>query len=165
MPVIRPATLNDLDRLADLWIAFMRDHRRYAREVRTTRHNRAVVRDHLAGLVPHGQVLVVDDGEVQGFVAVVVDLPKLDVLFASATISDLYVAPGLRGQGWGKRLVDSAVAMVRERGLHAVRITVRSGNTVARSLYRQAGFRPLQETLILPLDADFVQFGPDAPEE
>lgn len=166
MPHIRPATENDLEAIADLWIAFMKHHRRYVREVRTTRTNRALMRRHLGELVPHGQVLVLEEaGAVRGFAAVVVDMPKLDLHFVTASISDLYVDPSLRGQGWGERLLEAAVALVRARGLHAVRITVRSGNRPARNLYRKAGFRPLQETLILPLDDDHVKFGPDAPGE
>lgn len=163
---IRPATTEDLDALVALWDAFTAEQNRYVRKVRRTKANRAAMRAHLTSLVGHGQVRVLaDEAGVQGFAAVVVDLPQLDFHYASATVSDLYVAPALRGKGWGKRLLQAAIALIQDAGLHGVRITVASGNDAARTLYRQIGFRPMEETLLLPLDEDFVKFGPKARED
>lgn len=165
-PVIRPARPEEVDRVVELWAALVKDQNRYTRSVRATRDNRAAMREHLAALVPHGQVLVVEhQGRLVGFAAIVVNLPKLDLFYASAAISDVYVEPEVRGRGWGRALLEAAIAVVRDAGLHAVTITVAAGNEGAKALYRKAGFRPDKETLLLPLDTDFVKFGPDAPEE
>lgn len=164
-PQIRPATPEDVDAVVALWDALVADQNRYVRKVRRTRENRAAMREHLMALVPHGQVLVLEgEGRLLGYAVVVVNLPPVDFHYASATVSDMFVVPAARGKGWGRRLLDSAVAMVRESGLHAVTITVASGNVAALALYRQAGFRPMEERLMLPLDPDRARFGPRAPE-
>lgn len=165
-PTIRPATADDLDAIVLLWRAFMKDQHRFARRWRLTRDNADFARDHFAQLLPHGQVFVADDaGVLVGFSVVVVDLPPMDTYYASATISDVYVAPAQRGQGLGRALVQAAIAKIRAAGLHGVSLNVASGNDAARQLYRSLGFRPMQETLLLPLDPDYVKFGPQARED
>jgi ribosomal protein S18 acetylase RimI-like enzyme len=165
-PTIRPATADDLDTVVLMWRAFMKDQHRFARRWRLTKDNAAFARDHFAELLPHGQVFVADDsGELVGFSVVVVDLPPMDTYYASASISDVYVAPASRGQGLGRALVQAAIAKIRDAGLHGVSLNVASGNEAARRLYRSLGFRPMQETLILPLDPDYVKFGPQARED
>src|SRR5688500_9691530 len=102
-PTIRPATPDDLDAVVALWRAFMKDQQRYLRTIRLTKANAEAIRHHFAKLVPHGQVLVAEgDGRVEGYAVVVVNLPPVDFFYASATLSDLYVAPARRGQGWGR---------------------------------------------------------------
>lgn len=164
-PQLRIATPDDLDRLAELWGQLIADQNRYTRSVQRTKANRARMRQHLEKLLPPKQVLVLDtpDGPM-GFAAVVVNPARLDMFYASAAISDLYVAPAYRGQGWGKHLLQAAVAMIRERGLHAATITVAAGNDAARELYRALGFEPMTETFLLPLDPEHARFGPAHPE-
>ncbi len=53
----------------------------------------------------------------------------------------LAVHPGLRGQGWGKRLLSSGLAWGRTQGFSACRAEVRASNHGARRLYEQFGFR------------------------
>jgi ribosomal protein S18 acetylase RimI-like enzyme len=163
---IRQATDADLDAVAELWRSLTKDQHRYTRTTRTTKENVRLMREHLAKLVPHGQVLVAEDaGTVVGFTAVVVNLPPLDTFYASATITDLFIASTHRGRGVGRGLFRAAVALVRDRGLHAATLTVASGNEDARRMYYEEGFRSLSEQMILPLDPDFVRFGPDAQED
>ena len=59
----------------------------------------------------------------------------------------------------------AAVAKIRDTGLHAASLNVAAGNEAARALYRSLGFRPTQETMLLPLDPEFVRFGPEAQED
>jgi ribosomal protein S18 acetylase RimI-like enzyme len=166
MPTIRPATESDLDALAQMWRSFMKDQQRFLRSVRLTKANVAAMRAHLAKLVPHGQVLVAEvDGALAGYTSVVVNLPSLDTHYASATISDLWVEPAYRGHGLGKSLMQAAVAKIRDSGLHAASLKVATGNDSARALYRALGFRSTEETMVLPLDSDYVRFGPQAKED
>lgn len=163
--LIRPATPGDLDRLVAMWDDFMKDQARYVRTVRRTKANRQAVRQHLESLLPHGQVLVLEaEGRVLGYSVVAVNLPRLDFHYASAAISDLYVDPVGRGKGWGKALLQATIDMITARGLHAISITVAAGNDAARALYRSLGFRPLSETLLLPLEPELVRFGAAYPE-
>lgn len=162
-PTIRLATAEDVPAVADLWVEFQREHnRKHLRGPRLTRANRERMVAHLLDLVPLRQLYVLDAGTIGGFAAIVANVPKIDMHYAAANISDLYVTPALRGQGHGKALLKTAIGEIRSRGLHAVTIGVLAGNTRARELYRAMGFLPKQESLILPLDDEFIKFGPES---
>ena len=51
------------------------------------------------------------------------------------------VAPGLRGQGLSRRLMDRMVSSAREQGARDLTLEVRSGNETAISLYKAYGFK------------------------
>ena len=160
-PSIRLAVPAEAEACADLWLAFQREHnRRYVRTVRLTRANRAAMAAHFAKLQAVDQLwVVVDAGRAVGFAAVSPNLPKIDVAYSSAALTDLWLDPPYRGRGLGRRLIDRVVADVAARGLDAVTISVQAGNP-ARRLYRAAGFQPLSETLIMPVVAGAVRTGP-----
>lgn len=50
------------------------------------------------------------------------------------------VRAAYRGQGLGRRLIESAMADARRRGFERIELWVRSPNTVAMHLYRSVGF-------------------------
>ncbi|MHB8551827.1 MAG: GNAT family N-acetyltransferase, partial [Acidiferrobacterales bacterium] len=58
-----------------------------------------------------------------------------------ARLYSLAVHPGLRGQGWGGRLLRAGVAWMRARGLSVCRAEVKTLNHPARQLYARFGFR------------------------
>jgi ribosomal protein S18 acetylase RimI-like enzyme len=45
-----------------------------------------------------------------------------------------------RSRGWGRQLMERAVAEARARGIHAVGLSVAADNVVARKLYEEMGF-------------------------
>lgn len=53
--------------------------------------------------------------------------------------------PDLRGQGWGGRLIDEALAFCRERGYRSVFLWTVDALPTAAHLYRRAGFRVTEE--------------------
>jgi ribosomal-protein-alanine N-acetyltransferase len=59
-------------------------------------------------------------------------------------VKDLAVHPETRGEGIGRRLLRSALARLRGVGAAVVRLEVREGNAVARSLYADEGFEPIR---------------------
>ncbi|HEU0077506.1 MAG TPA: GNAT family N-acetyltransferase [Longimicrobiaceae bacterium] len=60
-----------------------------------------------------------------------------------AVIGGMYVAPGARGRGIGRALLERAVAEARGwPGVEKVTLTVVERAAAARSLYHAAGFRP-----------------------
>lgn len=165
MTEIRHARPEEAGLVADLWARFQREHNgRYVRQVRQTRANRDCIAAHFAKLAGQRQLWVVEaEAALVGFAAVVPNLPKVDLYYASAALTDLWVDPSWRGHGLGRALIDRVVEEVAERGLHAVTLTVMAGNP-ARELYRSAGFRPFSETLVLPLVPGMVRTGPAYPE-
>lgn len=66
------------------------------------------------------------------------------------TVSRLFVAGHARGRSIGRRLLETACARARDRGLHPV-LGVLAHNRPAIALYRDAGWLQLSETdLTLP---------------
>lgn len=55
----------------------------------------------------------------------------------------LAVRDSFRGRGIGTRLLEAAVAAIRESGASAVSLSVELGNDRARRLYERAGFEPV----------------------
>lgn len=162
---IRHARPPEAGAVADLWLRFQREHNaRYVRQVRQTRRNRDVVADHFELLAGQRQLWVVEaDGVLVGFAAVSPNLPKVELCYASAALTDLWVDPAWRGRGIARALIDRVRAEVADRGLHALTISVMAGNP-ARDLYQRAGFQPFSEMLVMPLVPGMVKTGPDYPE-
>lgn len=58
-----------------------------------------------------------------------------------ASLGGMYVAPQQRGKGYGRALLDFALAHIRQQaGISIVIIAVTVGNLPARNLYRSVGF-------------------------
>ena len=55
-------------------------------------------------------------------------------------VTELYVAPALRGQGWGRKLMDLAKALTVEKGCRALMLETQSCNVNAVDFYRHMGF-------------------------
>jgi GNAT superfamily N-acetyltransferase len=59
----------------------------------------------------------------------------------SLWMDDLYVSPGYRGRGLGRRLIDAVIRHARLAGCHKMRWQVSSWNTHAIGFYRSLGAR------------------------
>jgi len=82
-----------------------------------------------------------DSGEPAG----VLTLTETFAIFAGGTygvIDELYVAPGHRSAGLGRRLLDAAAAIGRERGWRRLDVTAPPGDAWRRSVafYEKNGF-------------------------
>ena len=51
--------------------------------------------------------------------------------------------PELQGQGWGRRLIDTLVAALQERGVRGLHLVASSDNNGALAFYPRLGFEPL----------------------
>ena len=51
--------------------------------------------------------------------------------------------PAAQGQGWGRRLVDTLIGALRERGVTGVHLVASAENAGALAFYRRLGFTPL----------------------
>lgn len=164
-PTIRHALPTEAGAVADLWLRFQREHNaRYVRQVRQTRGNRDAVAAHYEKLTGQRQLWVAEAaGALVGYAAVSPNLVRVELYYASAALTDLWVEPAWRGRGLGRALIDRVAGEVAERGLHALTISVMAGNP-AREMYRRAGFRPFTETLVMPLVPGMVKTGPGYPE-
>jgi ribosomal protein S18 acetylase RimI-like enzyme len=59
-------------------------------------------------------------------------------------ISDLVVSAKHRGDGIGRALLRAAEDRARQAGARALRLSVKAGNEIARTLYAAEGFEPFE---------------------
>ena len=81
-------------------------------------------------------LLVDGNDEIYGTVAVHQTAPEL------CELRKMYLSPALRGQGWGKQLLERAISGARE--LNYTRMWLETANSLTEShrLYRSYGFQP-----------------------
>ncbi|MEP6997795.1 MAG: GNAT family N-acetyltransferase [Betaproteobacteria bacterium] len=70
---------------------------------------------------------------------------------AQGEVKRLYVRPGHRGEGWGKKLVTALLADARTIGYDELKLDTLDWMKAARSLYEDAGFRPCAPYYANPL--------------
>jgi ribosomal protein S18 acetylase RimI-like enzyme len=63
-------------------------------------------------------------------------------------LTDLYLRPGYRGRGLGRRLVDIASGYCRSRGVEAIELQVAANNEAAQAFYRRLGFERLSRLVM-----------------
>ena len=66
-----------------------------------------------------------------------------------AWISAFGIIPAFRGRGLARRLMEQLIVQARSAGAHDVRLEVLVGNTVARRVYLQSGFRVQRELVTM----------------
>jgi ribosomal-protein-alanine acetyltransferase len=64
----------------------------------------------------------------------------ISVVADEAELANLAVRRDRRGEGFGRRLLDHALAEARAAGVEAMFLEVRASNAAARALYASAGF-------------------------
>lgn len=122
-PALRPATEADLDEIWAIEAAvFGRDA-----------WSRDLMRDELTG--EHRVYLALTGGD-----GVVVGYAGLLALGAEGDVQTIAVAPALRGQGQGRRLMNALLDEAAARGVRTVFLEVRADNPAARGLYASLGF-------------------------
>jgi ribosomal protein S18 acetylase RimI-like enzyme len=145
-PVIRPARLDDLDRVARLAGKLVRMH-----------HDKDRLRFFLPDRVEEGYrwwfeqeidrdevVLLVAEraGAIVGYAyGRMEERDWNQLLDACGALHDLWVEEGDRRSGVASRLVDATVAALREKGAPRVVLHTAARNTAAQALFARLGFR------------------------
>lgn len=132
-PAVRPLRAADRDRWRPLWDAYLAFYRAALSEATTQDvfARLCAERDGMYGLVAEGA-----DGELVGLAHVVVH-PSTWTAGRYAYLEDLFVAPGARGTGAGRALIEAVYARAEGR----VYWHTQEFNGRARSLYDQVARR------------------------
>lgn len=134
-PTVRPATVDDLDALADLLAAYL-DFYHVRADVERAR---AYLAAHLAAGTA---VVLVAECAAEGVVGFTQCYPTWDTLALGphVVLYDLFVAPHARRHGVGRALLRGAVAAAREAGARGVSLETAHDNPEAQALYESEGF-------------------------
>lgn len=92
-----------------------------------------------ATLDPHHALFVLDDGEIVGFMWLVV-CQNTWTNERYGYINNLYLSPQRRGQNLGRELMEQSDAFFRSRHIQRSRLTVTASNLPAVHLYENCGF-------------------------
>ncbi len=103
---------------------------------------------------PAAMVLVADHFDrVVGYVyASIEPLSWKELRDEAGFVHDLLIADEARETGVGKRLLDAAVAWLREQGMPRVVLWTAAPNDIARRLFERRGFRSTMIEMTLELD-------------
>jgi ribosomal protein S18 acetylase RimI-like enzyme len=157
---------DEVDALADLWVALARDQRRHGSHLRPA-DSRTAVRESIAAAVVADRVRVARDPErtspdrraaepapgsdVVGFVTFDVERGRYSQDAARGVVEDLYVRPGARGEGVGSALLAAAESALAAAGADVVVLEVLADNAAARRFYDRQGYRAHRVELEKPV--------------
>jgi ribosomal protein S18 acetylase RimI-like enzyme len=151
--VVRPARLEDYDRLNAVFQEGDRLHRSALPDVFRAPDGPARAIDHLADMLSsENSALFVAEvkGKVIGAVSVQIhEAPAIPVLVPRrfAAVSDVVVTRGFRRQGVGRALMEKAQGWARERSVGQAELTVYEFNQDALGFYRRLGYRVVSRRL------------------
>ena len=91
-------------------------------------------------LINEGEITVLLVGDEPFGLAQLRLLPSMWSDGFEAYLEELYIAPDRRGEGFGRKLLDAAIELSRERGATHLQLNTSEDDTAALALYESAGF-------------------------
>jgi len=157
---IRKAETRDLEAVGKLGVMLMETHYELDPQ-RFLAAGRGAARGYASFLgsvieSPEACVFVADDdGDVKGYVYVALEpLSWKELRGPAGFIHDVAVREDARRTGIGTRLLDAAVAWLRERGAPRVLLWTAAPNAAAQNLFRHHGFRNTMIEMTMELDRE-----------
>jgi phosphinothricin acetyltransferase len=92
-----------------------------------------------AARLPAHRYVAVSGAEVTGWIAV--SATSARPAYRGVVEHSVYVRPGARGQGTGRRLLDALIASTEAAGIWTIQSAIFPENTASTALHRAAGFR------------------------
>lgn len=129
----RRATAGDADEVARLLHDFNS-------EFETPSPGAKMLASRLRVLLAEDKTIAILAGAPAIAVALVTLRPNVWYAGRVALLDELYVAPGLRGQGIGSAILDQVVAISRGEGVDLIEINVDEGDADAQRFYERHGF-------------------------
>ncbi len=152
---VRPATLADVERIAELRLALLSEHKSNAIYSRLRRDAPAraieLTEEQLAS-DREAMFVATRSDRIVGMIRCI-DQRGHRLLRPSrfALISTVYVEPAFRRRGVLRSLMDAAIAWSRERGLTEMRLQNAIDNPLALAAWEALGFRVVEQIRFRPL--------------
>lgn len=152
-PHVRPARLQEIDRVAALWTLITEHHAALDPffRMRTGVVAEGELREFLSTFQrdPDVELLVCElGGNVVGLCIVRIDhAPAILEETERAEITDIGVRPAFRRRGLASLLLEAALEWIRDRGVSRVEIQVASDNPEGQAFWRAHGFADFMDVL------------------
>jgi GNAT superfamily N-acetyltransferase len=151
---VEPATLEDLDRVLECWLALIEHGRQYGIHIETS-PNRTIARETLAAAIAEDLAFVARvNGRVVGFCSLTVETGGFERDVDRGVIENLYVEPGMRSEGLGAALLAAGERRLVERGADVVAVETMVADETARSFYADRDYHPHRVTLEKRVETD-----------
>jgi ribosomal protein S18 acetylase RimI-like enzyme len=151
---IAPASTDQADAVADLWVDLATGQRRYGSRLKGPA-NRAAIREAIVQRIVTDDLLVAQaDGDVVGFVMVTIEGGRYEEDGTTGLVENLYVAPDARRNGVGSALLTAAEERLADAGATVISIEAMAGNDGARAFYASHGYDPHRVELAKPTEND-----------
>jgi len=98
------------------------------------------IAERVGQLMASGDTIVLLGGAEPCGLAVLRFRPSIWTAGLECYLAELYVAPGRRGRGLGRALMENALALARAEGADYMELGTEEDDTAARSLYESLGF-------------------------
>jgi GNAT superfamily N-acetyltransferase len=92
-----------------------------------------------------GTITVLLAGEGPDAIAQMRYYPSIWSSAEDAVLEELYVVPGLRGQGIGRALIEAVIEAAREHGAEVIEVSTSESDKGAIALYESSGFSNLED--------------------
>ncbi len=143
--LVRRMSPGDTDAVVELWKGTVAYHAGIDARLEVREGSEEEFRRFLTRIVSSREdviILVAEvDGEVVGFlIGMVRERTPVFIRSIHGYITDIYVDPGFRRRGIGRRLVETAVEWFAARGLDHVRLQVAAANAAGIAFWKNLGF-------------------------
>ncbi|MDQ2659285.1 MAG: GNAT family N-acetyltransferase [Verrucomicrobiota bacterium] len=149
---IQPATAADVAVIAQL----IRELAEYERAPNDAIATEEGLREVLFGATPSAQVLLAREGETPVGFAVYFFNFSTWLGRSGLYLEDLFVRPELRGQGYGRALLERLAQVAHERGCGRMESAVLDWNEPAIQFYRKLGAQPMAEWTVFRLTSEGI---------
>lgn len=149
--IIRKATKRDLPIMADYSVRLLKDHKkRFSNIPKLSDSIFESYKKFLRKMMSQEGLffVAVQENKIVGFVwgyqrkdPPIYAEEERDV----GNIDSFFVEPGCRSRGTGRKLLEKVMAEFRKKGIRTINLTVQSGNTKAKRLFKSLGFKPYDE--------------------
>ena len=147
-PELRRAGPSDREAVASLWLALTEHHAGFDPRYALRPGAQGEVGRLVSALLRDPQTAAfLAPGEAGLVIVQVATAPPIHPERCRAEISDLYVAPTARRQGWGRRLVAEATRWCRAQGAERLEVRVARENAEGQAFWRACGYAAHMDVL------------------